>query len=139
MDAVYTGTYTAGLVLSDSTTQNPATVTSTGLVDVNSTNANASGILGNAGFPWTVANQGTVESIGNLGVGIDLQSGGVLTNGTGGATNALISGSYRGLVINGDPGTVSNYGTIQGTGVVTADGISLGAGGEVTNGAGGSI
>jgi hypothetical protein len=125
--------------LLDPAQQNPFTVTSSGLVEVNSTIANAIGILGNAGFAWTIANLGTVESVGSLGVGIYLKSGGVVTNGASDATQALTGGSYSGVVVNGGLGTVSNFGTIQGNGVVTAVGVILGAGGTVTNAPGGLI
>src|SRR6185312_6143854 len=61
MPITLTGTYTATVVLSNPATQNPATIAATGLIDVNSTTAEAVGILGNSGTAWTVTNQGTVE------------------------------------------------------------------------------
>src|SRR5229473_759392 len=139
MAKTFSGTYTTTQILSNPTADNPATVTSTGLVDVNSTTANIVGILGNSGVAWTVTNLGTVKSIGSLGVGIYLKSGGLVTNGASGTAPALIDGSYAGLFINGGSGTVVNFGTIEGSGTESTKGIVLGTGGEVSNGPGGLI
>src|SRR2546428_8952450 len=92
--ATFSGTTTSTIVLGNPPAQNPLTVTSTGLVDVNSASAGAVGILGGGGFAWTISNFGTVESIGSLGVGIYLGAGGGVTHGTRGAPHAPIPGRY---------------------------------------------
>src|SRR5579863_5366394 len=102
------GTYTTTQVLSNPTLDNPATVTATGIIDVNSTIANTVGLYGSAGTAWTITNLGTVESVGSLGIGIKLASGGAVTNGSSGATSALIDGK-TGLEMFGAVGTVNNY------------------------------
>src|SRR5439155_25026478 len=98
--ATISGTTTSTVVLGNPPAQNPVTVTSTGLVDVNSASAAAVGILGGGGFAWTISNFGTVESIGSLGVGIYLEAGGVVTNGTDGTTNALTAGTDVGRAVS---------------------------------------
>src|SRR5438045_3278472 len=104
---------TATQNLVNAATDNPATVTSTGTIIVNSATAFADGLFGNNTFAWTVSNLGTVESIGSQGLGIILQAGGSVTN----AASALIAGSQSGVTINGAAGTVVNNGTISETGV----------------------
>src|SRR5579863_810686 len=112
----FRGTYTTTQVLSGPpATYNPVTVAATGLIEVNSTSAYTVGIDGANGFPWTLTNLGTVESIGSLGLGIELSAGGIVTNGPFGATAALIQGSAIGVEINSSAGTVVNYGTIVST------------------------
>ena len=128
-----TGTYTTTQVLSSPTTDNPATVTSTGLIDVNTTISSYVGLFGVGGYAWTVTNLGTVESVGYQGIGIDLVSGGSITNGTIGSPTALIQGPRFGIVITGAAGTVANYGTIESPGTFSY-GVFLTAGGSVTNG-----
>ncbi len=128
-----TGTYTTTQVLSSPTTDNPATVTSTGLIDVNTTISSYVGLFGVGGYAWTVTNLGTVESVGYQGIGIDLVSGGSITNGAISSTTALIQGRRFGIVITGTAGTVANYGTIETPGTFSY-GVFLTAGGSVTNG-----
>jgi hypothetical protein len=96
-------------------TTNPTTVTSAGTIDVNSTTAGVAGILGTAGVAWTLTNLGTVESIGSQGLGIDLLSGGLVTNGSTSVATATIKGGSYGIEVNGAAGTVVNYGTITST------------------------
>ncbi len=122
------GTYSSTYTL----TTNPTTVTSTGTIDVNSTSAYVPGILGPLGVAWTLTNLGTVESIGSLGVGIRLQSGGSITNGQGGSTAGLIEGSRDGIQING-AGTIVNHGTISQTGTAGYIAIYVSGSGTVTN------
>jgi Ca2+-binding RTX toxin-like protein len=127
-----TNSYTSTYFLSSPGTENPVTVTSTGRIVVNSSTANTTGIFGPGGFAWTLTNLGTVESIGSLGAGIQLSSGGSITNGASGATAALIDGTNQGISIIGGAGTVHNFGRITTTG---SQGISVGLrdGGTVTN------
>jgi hypothetical protein len=84
----------------------------------------------------TVANYGTVKSanISSTGsAGVELFDGGTVVNGNSAATAALVVG-YIAVDIPLGAGTVTNYGTIQGL----VDGVALGSGGSVQNGAGGS-
>ena len=121
MSITFNGTFTTTRILSDPSIDNPVAVSSTGLIDVNSPTAYTPGILGPSGFAWTVTNVGTVESTGSQGLGIDLLSGGVVTNGLAG----LIAGSDAGIDMSGGSGTVSNLGTVSAGnfGVYIRDGI----------------
>ncbi len=85
--------------------------------------------FGNSG---SLSNYGTL--IGTLGDGIRLGYGGDVNNA---AATALIAGGHNGVAISGSAGTVSNFGTIVGS-QAYSDGIYLGDGGTVTNGASGS-
>jgi hypothetical protein len=69
--------------------------------------------------------------------GVDLAAGGSVTNGAGDAS-ANISGASFGLFVNGNPATVTNYGTIDGAGAGSV-GADLEQGGSVTNNSGGTI
>jgi hypothetical protein len=128
---ILAGTYTNGIVLSNPATQNPLIVTATGYV-ANTGNA----IYGEANAAWTIENLGTISGNGNAGTGISLAAGGTVTNGQSGATGALISGYYNGIVVSGAPGTVVNYGSVL---AGQANGVYLAAGGSVTNHRGASI
>jgi hypothetical protein len=69
----FSGTYTSTINLTNPATQNPATITATGLVMV----AKGDAVFG-SGFAWNVINLGTVESLGTYrtNAGIYLKSGG---------------------------------------------------------------
>src|SRR5690242_3258919 len=62
----------------------------------------------------TVTNFGTVIAGANF-IGVFLDSGGIVTNGTPGATTARIASAYIAVDIANVPGTVNNFGTIVGT------------------------
>ncbi len=64
----------------------------------------------------TVVNDGTVVGRGVGSEGIKLGDGGTITNGTPLVTTALIAGYSNGIVIAGAAGTVTNHGTVEGTG-----------------------
>ncbi len=119
MSAVISGTLTTSYTLSDPASQNPAILTPTGAINVNSPNAFTNGINANGGFQWTIINGGTVTSVGSYGVGINLATGGLIQNfpnGIGGG--AYIAGSAVGIQINGTPGNtaeVDNNGTVRTT------------------------
>jgi hypothetical protein len=124
------GTYTFnGIVLSNPTTQNPATVTSTGTV----LNSFYGGdvLYGTTAAAWNVTNYGTISGAGAAASGVHLAAGGTLANAAG---TAQISGYTNGVLIGGAGGTVTNLGTISGTGT-TSDGVNLAAGGLVSNAA----
>jgi len=84
---------------------------------------------------------GSVDNLGTiLGTsGVDsfyaalFTDGGRLTNGSASDHVALING-YDGVMIRGAVGTVVNYGTVSLRGLVKQLGVSLAAGGLVTNG-----
>ena len=121
MPITFSGTYTAPVVLSNPTTQNPATVTSTGLIDVSA--SYTSGLSGIAGTAWTVTNNGTVRSTGQNGVGIQLLKG-TITN------TALISSTRDGILsVGANPNlTIINTGTIRATDTLFAGGIVISSG-----------
>jgi hypothetical protein len=86
----------------------------------------------------TVSNFGTVEGTGTAAVGVFLEACGSVTNGSSGATAALIEGGESGVWILAGAGTVANFGTIEGSGTALGDyGVLVGSGG-VTNGSAGS-
>jgi hypothetical protein len=99
----------------------PLTITSAGTIT--STGANVDGIDGAAGTAWTIVNKGTVASAG--GWGINLMGAGALKN----------SGAILGGFQTGGAGTLTNQGTISGSG----EGVVFGSGGTVTNDANGTI
>ena len=69
-----------------------------------------------------------------IGIGVDLEAGGSVSN----AAGASIVGYNAGIVISGAPGTVSNAGSIGATGM-SDWGVDLAAGGSVSNATGGTI
>ena len=116
MAITLSNTYTSTYTLSDPATQNPATVSATGVIAVNSADAFSTGISGAAGIAWTIANFGIVKSLGSYGVGVSLESGGLITNGTAGSSPGYIGGSAIGIQINGASGNsavIVNYGTVK--------------------------
>ena len=115
---IISGTYGNEIVLSNPASQNPVSITSTGLIAP----ATGDGVLGQSGFAWTVSNAGKVAPAG--GVGIHLKSGGAVTN--TGTVLASFSGAVS-VEIDGTAGVVANIGTITGK-------VVLGAGGTIENG-----
>jgi fibronectin-binding autotransporter adhesin len=90
----------------------------------------------------TVVNFGKIEGAGDYSYGVDLAQGGAITNGSTGATGALIAAYGRyvtGIRVDGG-GTVRNFGTIIGaTGSTNGSyGIISTGGGTIVNGASGS-
>jgi hypothetical protein len=63
--------------------------------------------------------------------GVWLREGGAVTNGSAADTTASITGFSTGVQADGGPGTVANFGTIQGA---VGYGVSLATGGTVSNG-----
>jgi fibronectin-binding autotransporter adhesin len=88
----------------------------------------------------TVANFGTILSLGAYSAGVYLYAGGTVTNGSAADTTALIASHFP-TSRSGSPGvyakaaaaTVANFGTIRGSGYY-GNGVQLDAGGMVTNG-----
>ena len=88
----------------------------------------ASGILAN-NDPIYVVNEGTIAGTGTGGTGVDVESGGTLTNS---GTGALIYGVTYGIEAIVQAFTVVNYAKISAHAGV---GVYFGGGGSVTNGA----
>src|SRR5665213_1307803 len=103
----------------------------TGLVIEPSATVGGPGV--EASFSASIANYGSVNA--TSGYGVDLGSGGTVTNGSASDTTALISGP-TGVLTQNASATVTNFGTIQTTfrGFGGPDGVHLGTGGTVTNG-----
>jgi hypothetical protein len=80
----------------------------------------------------TVSNLGTIEGTGGNRDGVELEHGGLVTNGNAGTTAAQISGGRHAVVIRNAAGTVRNFGTLTSTG--TYNTVDLFAGGALTNG-----
>lgn len=92
------------------------------------------GIFGLAGTAWRVVNESTVGFLG-----IQLESGGAVINGSPGNTGASSLSGYTstfhgaGVFIRGGRGSVANFGTLEG-----GWGVLLYGGGTVVNGAPGT-
>ncbi len=131
----YSGTITTGIGLGNPATQRAVTVTGT----ITNTTTNSSGIFGNSDFPWTINNRGAIEAIATTNhFGIQLVAGGTVNNivaASGTATpGSLIAGYSDGILIEFAPGTVSNLGTIEGTGTNSSGVNIFDTGGRVVNG-----
>jgi hypothetical protein len=144
---VITGTDTDGIVLSNPVTDDPATVNATGSVTNNTATHNYDAIYGAPGYAWSITNLGTIAGGTPIGaddgsrrpdVGVHLMAGGVVTNGQSGSSAGSIRGSVAGVGIEGGSGSVTNFGTIESSGYDFTAGVSLWAGGSVTNGESGS-
>ncbi len=95
------------------------------------------GSYGHPGAASAVTNYGTIH--GGTLAGVLLEAGGSVTNGSAAGTTATILGGEIGVYVYAGQtatATVTNFGTIQGT---YSEGVALGAGGAVTNVAGGLI
>ncbi|MGC2412054.1 MAG: hypothetical protein WA459_05075 [Stellaceae bacterium] len=151
----YSGNYTTGITLGannpiyitgtvsttstdgvDGTSQ-PYTIVNSGRIETSYGKGNGIYLVKTS----RVTNTGTIEATGGYyGVGVNLYAGGSVTNGAPGATTALISGYYDGVLIVHAAGTVVNDGKITATGtgglgVFFPDiGVVLDDGGRVTNG-----
>ena len=112
----YSGTYLTGVTLG---TYSAVTFTNTALIQ----NASGPAVLGSN--PVTIINSGLISSTG--GDGIDLSAGGVLTTASGGTISSLTDNAVR---VAGAAGTVVNNSVIVGTG---SSGVILSSGGSVTN------
>ena len=65
MPITFSGTSVSTVFLSNPATQNPATITATGLIDVSGTYA--AGLSGVPRLAWTVTNNGTVRNTAPTG------------------------------------------------------------------------
>jgi hypothetical protein len=83
--------------------------------------------------PPTAYTQGYTDSYFR-GVGVSLANGGMVTNGAVNDTKAEIFAAVAGVSVSGAAGTVRNFGTILAEADQTSAGVSLSAGGNVTNG-----
>ena len=153
MSRTITTNGTIGIYLADPL-DNPVMVAASGTI---STANGASGyaILGSAAVVWTltnfgklsggqygmhfegsatIANRGTMVATGTKSTGVLLQGGGRIVNGAASFLGAQISGSYLGVQIAGDAGTVINLGTITSSDMPGSGAVALMQGGTVTNG-----
>jgi hypothetical protein len=122
------GTVTHGVKLGQAGYASPLTITAGGYIKDIRAHGDAiyaSGIYANA----VVVNYGSIVASRRSGTGVELLAGGSVANKVAG----LIKG-YVGVNISGDAGTVSNSGTIVGTGT-HAHGANLVAG-NISNNAG---
>jgi hypothetical protein len=89
-----------------------------------------------AGGPGTVTNFGTIATSAQNHSAVDLDSGGIVKNGSPTDTTALIASPDTGIYAYAGPASITNYGTIAGW---TDNGIMLNDGGTMTNAATGQI
>ncbi len=116
----------------DGTLTNNATVLTTVTLGSGASLTNSSSVINQNGFadgvdaagPATVSNYGVIVG-GDVGFGVEMSSGGVITNHAGTISAA------SGILIFGEAGTVTNYGQILG--VATRTGVQLSAGGTIIN------
>jgi hypothetical protein len=137
---IFKGRYDTGIVLTSPTTQDPATIATTGYV-TNATSTNDGDALdGAAVAAWSLINFGTIKATGSLAHGVDLAAGGTIAN-HGLIENDSLPNPLKyqnaAIAIHGGAGTVINSGTIQNIG--SYDAIRLNSGGKITNAAGGLI
>jgi hypothetical protein len=126
---IITGAHLTGIILSNPTIQNPATIAANGTVSNTGT-----ALLGESRTAWIIANFGTIDGSGTFSAGINLQFGGEITNGSSASTKALVEGVKDGVYLGGTAASsVTNYGTIEGSGT-SGFGIFLQSGGTITNG-----
>lgn len=138
--ATYSTSSASGIYLNTFASQNPVTITNTGTVAPNGTDA--VGVFGyGPSSAWTIINYGVVNAAGSNSVGIYLQGGGAITNHSGGTisnqSGGLISGE-DGVFVRYAAVTVTNAGSIIGN-PTSGPGVAMLAGGSVTNLSGGTI
>jgi uncharacterized protein with beta-barrel porin domain len=148
-----TGNYAAGVILSAGgtvTNQASGTITANGGAGVDlyaggtvtnagtiiATGRYGTGVLLNAG--GTVTNSGSIRATGTSAVGVSLYAGGTVNNLTGGTIIGTQYGVGPSPGGNTGGGTVTNWGSITGTGAYST-GIGLNGGGSVTNQPGGTV
>jgi hypothetical protein len=140
------GIHDAGTLANFGTIGSTSPVTGTGVIAesdatvVNgATNSTAALITGYydgvqiRGSAATVTNFGKIAAVSTFGVGVYLSAGGSVINGGAANTAASIASAEIGVEVAHIAGTVSNFGTITGTGPF-GRGIVLEEGGSVTNG-----
>ncbi len=100
---------------------------------------NAGTVIGNAGVDITgaaaVVNTGHITGAyaSSLAAAIEIGGGGSVANGSPSFTSAAISGANSGVVLSGGIGTLTNDGTIIGSGTA-GYGVKFSTGGTVTDG-----
>ncbi|HEY2178568.1 MAG TPA: hypothetical protein VGH15_08295, partial [Caulobacteraceae bacterium] len=112
-------------------------VTNGGSVDTTALIEGAQFGIGATTIAATVINFGTViggYDASGLDIAVDLNMGGVVTNGSTADVSARL-GAAVGVVVTGAVSTVNNFGTIGG--LASAFGVAVQAGGRITNGSAG--
>jgi len=112
--------------------QLPVLVTTSGGIETTFASVNDIGVI--SSLTGTVTNLGTITASGSGSNGIYLAGGGTVVNGVDSALpgSTPISGDANGVVVGSHgAGAITNFATITGT---NGDGITLAAGGVVTNG-----
>ena len=131
MNSITIASYTTTGVVLGSNAQNTVSITTKGTI--NASGSYSAAVYAALGVFGTILNGGTLMAA--AGVGVQLTSGGTVINGGSGNYKALISVAQYGIRTgNRGPGTVVNYGTIKTTNATSGIGITLGGGGEATNG-----
>ena len=158
MSRTISSTLTTGVTLAS--TDNPATITSTGRITESTNDAIYGYATGST--PWTVTNAGVIIDTSGSGVAVHLKTtnygiNNVFTNQTGGS----VTGAHNGVVLNGE-GIVINqanatitssdtglasaiyiaaYGSVVNSGLIKAANVAVyeKVGGSVTNAATGTI
>jgi hypothetical protein len=130
MGKQFSGDYPAGIVLTNLTATNPATIAAGSHVTGSSDKHGGDAVYG-AVDPWTITNAGTLAGKSKTGNGIELMAGGRVTN----AATGYVAGSQFGIAIRASRGSVVNKGTIS----AGSTGVVLYAGGTVRNTPSGNI
>jgi collagen type I/II/III/V/XI/XXIV/XXVII alpha len=135
------GTISTAVTQGVTLTVSPTTITSSGSVITASGDAVTGTLSGAPVSGWTIINQGSVTASAAGANGIDLSTGGSISN------TGVIAGYRNGINVTGGVATVTNSGMLDSspTKIVSGspnylyDGAYLGAGGSVTNTAQGTI
>src|SRR5579862_3666447 len=111
-----------------------------GLISGTVDGATIGNLAGTSGGGGTVSNSGVIQGVGTASAGVYLTAGGTVVNNPGGVVTGILNGAAIGnrSGTSGGGGTISNSGTIAGTGSKSA-GILFTTGGTVVNGSGGLI
>ncbi len=129
------GTITTTLTNTYTLTATPTTITATG--GIISSIPDVNGIVAPVGIVGSLVNDGTI-SVGLRGDGVLLEAGGTIVNGSSTDPIASISG-YNGIVTEGAPSSVTNFGSISGFAGGGNVGVNLADGGTFQNMATGSV
>jgi hypothetical protein len=132
---IFKGKYENGISLTNPMTQAPATIAKTGYVTNLTTTNKGDALYGASNAAWSLTNFGTIKATGSLAHGVKLTAGGTVTNHglieNESGPNSPFHYQNAAITIQGDAGTIINFGTIRNTGSYGA--ISLQSGGSISN------